>query len=322
MTKKRVFITREILPAGMKKLQEKFDINLWPEYFPPSTEELYKGFKHADAAVTMLSDKIDANLMDASPYLKIIAQLAVGYDNIDVKAAKERNIIVTNTPDVLTESTADMSFALMMAITRRIVEADHYVRSGQWKVAWHPSMLLGSDLAGKTIGILGAGRIGQAMARKTLGFNMKILYNSRTPKPEFEKECKAVQVDFDTLMKESDIVSVHYPLNEQTRGIIDKRALELMKPTAYLITTARGPVIDEMALYEHLKAKRIAGAGMDVFDREPVDMDNPLLKLDNVVVAPHIASASYETRSKMSEMVADNIISVLEGKGPLNQVYA
>ena len=236
--RKKVFVTREILPEGLELLKKNFDVDLWTDYAPPSKETIKEHIKDADAILTMLSDKIDAEIINAAPKLKIIAQLAVGYDNIDLEAAKKRGIYVTNTPDALTDASADFSFALLMAITRRVVEADKYVRAGNWKVAWHPSMMLGAPLRGTTLGIIGAGRIGQAMAKRGRGFDMKILYFNRSAKPEFEKECGAKRVDLDTLLKESDFVSLHVPLNDQTRGLINAEKLELMKKTAYLISNA------------------------------------------------------------------------------------
>ena len=318
--RKKVFVTREILPEGLELLKKNFDVDLWTDYAPPSKETIKEHIKDADAILTMLSDKIDAEIINAAPKLKIIAQLAVGYDNIDLEAAKKRGIYVTNTPDALTDASADFSFALLMAITRRVVEADKYVRAGNWKVAWHPSMMLGAPLRGTTLGIIGAGRIGQAMAKRGRGFDMKILYFNRSAKPEFEKECGAKRVDLDTLLKESDFVSLHVPLNDQTRGLINAEKLELMKKTAYLISNARGPVIEEKALYEALKNHKIAGAALDVFCQEPTPANNPLLELDNIVVAPHISSANTATRTKMSVMNAEDIIAVLTGKEPNNIV--
>ena len=318
--RKKVFVTREILPEGLELLKKNFDVDLWTDYAPPSKETIKEHIKDADAILTMLSDKIDAEIINAAPKLKIIAQLAVGYDNIDLEAAKKRGIYVTNTPDALTDASADFSFALLMAIARRVVEADKYVRAGNWKVAWHPSMMLGAPLRGTTLGIIGAGRIGQAMAKRGRGFDMKILYFNRSAKPEFEKECGAKRVDLDTLLKKSDFVSLHVPLNDQTRGLINAERLELMKKTAYLISNARGPVIEEKALYEALKKHKIAGAALDVFCQEPTPANNPLLELDNIVAAPHISSANTATRTKMSVMNAEDIIAVLTGKEPNNIV--
>jgi len=321
MTKPKVYVTRELPERGMKIIRERFEAEVWPEYGPPPKEEIVRKARDVDALVTLLSDKIDAEVFDAAPKLKIVAQMAVGFDNIDVAEATKRGIYVTNTPGVLTETTADFAWALLMAVARRVVEADRYVRSGQWKVSWHPSMLLGRDVYGATLGIVGAGRIGTAVARRAKGFNMKILYYDVVPMPpEIEKELGAKRVDLDTLLRESDFVSIHVPLMKETYHLINEEKLKLMKKTAYLINNSRGPVVDEKALYKALKEGWIAGAALDVFEQEPTPVDNPLLKLDNVVVAPHISSASYETRSRMAEMVAENLVAFFEGRTPPNLV--
>jgi glyoxylate reductase len=320
MRKPKVYVTRELPERGLKIIRERFDAEVWPEYAPPPKKVIIEKARDVDALATLLSDRIDAEVFDAAPKLKIVAQMAVGFDNIDVQEATKRGIYVTNTPEVLTETTADFAWALLMAVARRVVEADKYVRTGQWKVGWHPSMLLGRDVHGATIGIVGAGRIGYAVAERAKGFNMKILYYDVIPRPEMEKELGAKRVDLDTLLKEADFVSIHVPLMKETYHLINANKLRLMKKTAYLINNARGPVVDEKALYEALKEGRIAGAGLDVFEQEPTPVDNPLLKLDNVVVAPHISSASYETRSKMAEMVAENLVAFFEGRKPPNLV--
>ncbi|MEM3673497.1 MAG: glyoxylate reductase [Candidatus Bathyarchaeia archaeon] len=320
MAKPKVYVTRELPERGLKIIMEHFDAEVWKEYGPPPKKVIIEKARNVDAFATLLSDKIDAEVFDAAPNLKIIAQMAVGFDNIDVQEATKRGIYVTNTPEVLTDTTADFAWALLMAVARRVVEADKYVRTGQWKVDWRPNMLLGRDVHGATIGIVGAGRIGYAVAKRAKGFNMKILYYDVVPKPEMEKELNAKRVDLDTLLKEADFVSIHVPLTKETYHLINAEKLRLMKKTAYLINNARGPVVDEKALYEALKDGRIAGAGLDVFEQEPTPVDNPLLKLDNVVVAPHISSASYETRSKMAEMVANNLVAFFEGRKPPNLV--
>jgi len=320
MPKPKVYVTRELPERGLKIIKERFDAEVWPEYAPPPKKTIIKKAKNVDALATLLSDKIDSEVFDAAPKLKIIAQLAVGFDNIDVREATTRGIYVSNTPEVLTDTTADFAWALLMALARRVVEADKYVRAGRWKVGWHPSMLQGRDVHGATIGIVGAGRIGYAVAKRAAGFSMKILFYDVIPRPEMEKDFGAKKVDLDTLLKQSDFVSIHVPLMKETHHLINAEKLKLMKKTAYLINNSRGPVVDEKALYDALKEGRIAGAGLDVFEQEPTPLDNPLLKLDNVVVAPHISSASYETRSKMAEMVADNLIAFFEGKKPPNLV--
>lgn len=321
MAKPKVYVTRKLPERGMNIIRECFDAEVWPEYGPPPKEEIIRKTRDVDALVTLLTDKIDAEVFDAAKKLKIVAQMAVGYDNIDVSEATKRGIYVTNTPGVLTETTADFAWALLLAIARRVVEADKYVRSGQWKVSWHPSMLLGRDVYGATLGILGAGRIGTAVARRAKGFNMKIIYYDVVPMPpEIEKELGAKRVDLDTLFKESDFISIHVPLTKETYHLVNEEKLKLMKKTAYLINNARGPIVDEKALYKALKEGWIAGAALDVFEQEPTPLDNPLLKLDNVVVAPHISSASYETRSRMAEIVAENLVAFFDGRQPPNLV--
>jgi glyoxylate reductase len=320
MPKLKVYVTRELPERGLKIIRKYFDTEVWTEYAPPPKKLIIEKARNVDALATLLSDKIDAEVFDAAPKLKIVTQMAVGFDNIDVQEATKRGIYVTNTPEVLTDTTADFAWALLMAIARRVVEADKYVRTGQWKVGWHPSMMQGRDVYNATIGIVGAGRIGYAVAKRATGFGMKILFYDVVPRPEIEKDFGARKVDLDTLFRESDFVSIHVPLMKETQHLVNAERLKLMKKTAYLINNSRGPVVDEKALYAALKEGRIAGAGLDVFEQEPTPVDNPLLKLDNVIVAPHISSASYETRSKMAEMVADNLVAFFEGKKPPNLI--
>lgn len=320
MAKPKIYVTRELPERGLNIIKEHFDAEVWPEYAPPPKNVIIEKARNIDALASLLSDKIDAEVFNAAPNLKIVSQLAVGFDNIDIAEATKRGIYVTNTPEVLTDTTADFAWALLMAVARRVAEADRYVRSGQWKVGWHPNMLAGRDVFNATIGIVGAGRIGYAVAKRATGFGMKILFYDVIPRPEMEKDFKAKRVDVDTLLKESDFVSIHVPLMKETHHLINAEKLKLMKKTAYLVNNSRGPVVDEKALYDALKEGRIAGAGLDVFEQEPTSMDNPLLKLDNVVVAPHISSASLETRSRMSEMVADNLVAFFEGRKPPNLV--
>ncbi|MEM3622355.1 MAG: glyoxylate reductase [Candidatus Bathyarchaeia archaeon] len=319
MSKPKVYVTRELPERGLKIIKEHFDTEVWPEYAPPPKKVIIEKARKVDALATLLSDKIDAEVFDAAPKLKIVAQMAVGFDNIDIPEATKRGIYVTNTPEVLTDTTADFAWALLLAVARRVVEADKYVRSGQWKVGWHPMMMQGRDVYGATLGVVGAGRIGFAVAKRATGFDMKILFYDVVPRPEMEK-LGAKKVDMDTLLRESDFVTIHVPLMKETYHLINEEKLKLMKKTAYLINNSRGPVVDEKALYHALKEGRIAGAALDVFEQEPTPMDNPLLKLDNVVVAPHISSASYETRSRMAEMVAENLVAFFEGKKPPNLV--
>lgn len=301
-------------------IRKHFDIEVWREYAPPPKKIIMEKAKDVDGLATLLSDKIDGEVFDAAPKLKIVSQMAVGFDNIDISEATKRGIYVTNTPEVLTDTTADFAWTLLMAVARRVVEADKYVRTGQWKVGWHPSMMSGRDAYGATIGIVGAGRIGYAVAKRATGFSMKILFYDVIPRPEMEKDFGAKKVDLDQLLKESDFVTIHVPLMKETHHLISEQKLRMMRKTAYLINNSRGPVVDEKALYKALKEGWIAGAGLDVFEQEPTPVDNPLLRFDNVVVAPHISSASLETRSRMAEMVGENLVAFFEGKKPPNLV--
>lgn len=305
---------------GLKRIREFFDVEIWQEYLPPPKKVLIEKARQSDALVTLLSDPVEKELFESAPNLKIVAQMAVGFDNIDLLEATKHGVLVTNTPEVLTETTADFAWALIMAVARRVVEADNYVRSGKWKVPWHPAMLVGRDVYGATIGIVGAGRIGQAVARRSKSFNMRILYFNTSPRPELEESLDAKRMELNELLKESDFVTIHVPLTKQTTHLIDADKLGLMKKSAYLINNSRGAVVDERALYEALRAGKIAGAGLDVFEEEPVSLTNPLLKLQNVVLAPHISSASVETRARMAEMVAENLIAFFRGEKPPNLV--
>lgn len=320
MNRFKVFVTRKILEEGLNMLKERYDVEVSDYDGVIPREMLLEKVKGVDALVSLLTDNIDAEVMDAAgPNLKIIANYAVGYNNIDVEEATKRGIMVTNTPGVLTETTADFAWTLLMAIARRVVEADRFVREGKFR-GWEPMLLIGTDVHGATLGIVGFGRIGQAMARRALGFNMRVLYydNARVDE-QIEKELKATFVDLPTLLKESDFVTLHVPLTKETHHLIGEKELKMMKKDAYLINTARGPVVDEKALVKALKEGWIKGAALDVFENEP-EVEPELLKLDNVVLAPHIASASYATRSKMSVMVAENVIKALSGEIPPNLV--
>jgi len=320
----KVFVSRPIPEIGIKMLKDKeYDVLVNEKAKDRSArkEELLQGVKGADALLSILTDKIDSEVMDAGlPGLKIIANYAVGFDNIDVEAAKQRNIMVTNTPGVLTETVAEHTFTLMLAISHRIVEADKFVRADLYK-GWAPMLLLGSDLSGKVLGIIGLGRIGSRVAFHAVkGFGMKVLYNDIKRNEEFEKEYGAEYVQsIDELLSKCDYVSLHVPLLESTRHLINEKRLGLMKSTAYLINTSRGPVVDEKALAKVLAEKKIKGAALDVFEFEPKVVPE-LLKLNNVILTPHIASATEETRNKMAELAAKNIIEALEGKEPPNLV--
>ena len=313
MTKPKVFVTRAIPNRGLDLVLEFCDADVWPGELPPSREELLERVRGVDGLVSLLTDRIDSEVMDAAgQQLKVISNQAVGFDNIDVPAATQRGLPVGNTPDVLTDATADFAFALMMTAGRRIAEGERYVRAGKWKT-WSPSLLLGVDFKGATLGLVGFGRIGKAMARRASGFDMRVIYydplETRPP-----AEIKATHVDMDTLFEESDFISLHTPLTADTRHLINAAHLALMKPTAVLVNTSRGPVVDLDALYEALKAKRIFAAALDVTEPEPLPMDHPLLTLDNALIVPHIASASKTTRDKMAWMAAQNLIAGLKGE--------
>jgi glyoxylate reductase len=319
MSKPKVFVTQNIPQAGLDLLMKECEVFVNKEDRVLSKGEIIERLKGMDGMVCLLTDAIDGEIMDAEPNLKVISNYAVGFNNIDVDAATERGIPVTNTPGVLTETTADFAWALLMAIARRVVEADKFTREGKFK-GWRPQLLLGSDVYGKTIGIVGMGRIGQAMARRARGFDMNILYyDEYRPDPEVEKELGLTYVPFDELLQKADYVSIHVPLMESTHHLIGERELKLMKKTAYLINSARGPIVDEKALVKALQEKEIAGAGLDVFEDEP-ELAPGLAELDNVVIAPHIASATIETRSKMATMAAEGCLSVLKGERPVNLV--
>ena len=321
--KDRVFITRKIPEKGLERIQKRFPTVVWEEENPPTREDIIHNAKDCTGLVSLLSDRIDADVIRKIPKLKVIAQYAVGYDNIDIEFASKNGVMVTNTPGVLTETTADLTWALILAASRRIPEADRYVRSGKWKVAWGPQMLLGHDIFGATLGIVGMGRIGSAVARRAAGFSMRILYTSRSINENtdrIEHETGAVRTSLERLLKESDIITLHVPLNSQTLGLIGKEQFALMKPGTILINTARGQVIVEKALIEALKAGKISAAGIDVFEQEPISLNSKLLDFDNVVLVPHIGSASISTRDKMAEICARNLIAALEGNSPPNLV--
>jgi len=323
MKKPKVFITREIPEKGIEMIKEYYDVEVWPEYYPPPKEVIINKAKDVDALVTLLTDPIDEEVLREAKNLRIIAQYAVGYDNIDIEACTKRGIYVTNTPGVLTEAVADLTWALILAITRRIVEADKFVRSGEWektRTGWHPQMMLGAELNGKILGIIGMGRIGSAVARRAKCFGMKVIYYDKYRKEDIEKEIGAKFVELEELLRTADIISIHVPLTPETRRMIGEKELRMMKKTAYLINTSRGAVLDEKALFKALKEGWIAGAALDVFEKEPTPKDNPLLALDNIVVTPHIGSATIETRTRMAEIVAENLIAFYNGKIPPNLV--
>lgn len=313
MQKPKLFITRYIPEEAIKRLEEVFEVEIFPENRAITHEELKEKVKDIDALICLLTDNIDHEIIEAASNLKCISVYAVGYNNIDVETATKHGIVICNTPGVLTETTADLAWALIMSCARRIVEADCFVREGKFQ-GWEPMLMLGNDIFGKTLGIIGMGRIGRAVANRALGFDMKVIYYDPQVDPE-SLPSDYVSVDLTTLCQNSDFISIHTPLTPETRHLIGEKEFNLMKPTAILINTARGPIIDEQTLISALKEHKIAGAGLDVYENEPV-IPEELIKLSNVIFLPHIGSASYETRTKMALLAAENAIAVIEGKNP------
>jgi glyoxylate reductase len=313
MAKPKVFVTRVIPEVGLKMVMERCEAEVWPEETPPPYEVILQKVKGCDGLLSLLTDRVDAHLMDEEPRLRVISQFAVGYDNIDLRAATERGIPVGHTPGVLTDTTADLAFTLLMTVARRVVEGVDYVRAGKWKT-WGPTLLLGQDVHHATLGLIGFGRIGQGMARRASGFDMRVLYYDIRRREDLEQSMGVIYADLDTLLREADFVSIHTDLNPQTRHMINDEAFAKMKPSAILINSARGPIVDHEALYRALRDGKIAGAGLDVTEPEPLPPDSPLLSLPNCVVVPHIASASVKTRGKMAEMAAINLIAGLQGE--------
>jgi glyoxylate reductase len=318
MARPKVYVTRKILSPGLEIISEYCDYEIWPDVdYPPPRNVLIEKIRDKDGLLCLLTDKIDAEVMDAAPNLKVISTYSVGYDHIDVDAATKRGIYVCYTPGVLTNATADFAWALMLAAARRVCEADRYVKEGKWDKPWNPFMLLGVDVYGKTLGIIGLGRIGRAVAERAKGFNMKIIYYDvyRLP-PDEESKLGVEYRSLEDVLRNADFISIHVPLTKDTYHLIGEKELRMMKPTAILVNTSRGPVVDEKALYRALKERWIRAAGIDVWEQEPTPKDNPLLALDNLVAAPHIASASEEARSAMAEMAAKNLVAVLKGEMP------
>lgn len=305
---------------GLKLIKENFETKVWTMYDAPPKAVLLKEVKECDGLASLLTDQIDKEIMDSARKLGIISQMAVGFDNIDIEEATKRGIYVTNTPGVLTDTTADLAFTLLMAVARRVVEADRYVKKGDWRTSWHPLMFLGLDIHGSTLGIIGLGRIGEALARRAKGFDMEILYYDINRRQDVETKLGIKYVDLDTLLRDADFISLHVALSGETLHLMGEDNLKKMKKSSYLINTSRGKVVDEKALYHALKNGQIAGAALDVFEEEPTPRHNPLLTLQNVVTVPHIASASFETRAKMAAMVAENLIAFFNGEIPPNLV--
>jgi glyoxylate reductase len=303
----RVFVTRQLPGSALDRLSAEHEVEIWPEQLPPSRDELLARAPQLEGLLSLLTDPVDAEFMDAAPGLRAISNYAVGTDNVDLEAATARSIPVGSTPGVLTESTADLAVALMLGLARHLVEGDAYVRRGEWRT-WEPGLLLGRDLHGATVGIVGFGRIGQAVARRLEGFGCKLLsadINGDVPLEE--------------LLERADFVTIHTPLTPETRGLIGDEALRRMKPTAYLVNTSRGPVVDTEALARALHAGEIAGAALDVTDPEPLSGDHPLLEAPGILVLPHIASATHATRERMADMAVDNLLAGLAGKPMPNQ---
>ena len=307
-----VFVTRKLPPVTLERLAEHCRLEVWEDFLPPDYDVLHQKIKGLDALLCLLTDRVDAEIIAAAAHLKVISNMAVGYDNIDVAAASQRGIPVGNTPGVLTETTADFAFALLMAVARRIPEAQAYIKAGHWKT-WHPTVLSGQDIYGATLGIVGFGRIGQAVARRAGGFGMRILVHSGGHE-DAVRAIGAEKVSLADLLAQSDYVSLHVPLTEKTHHLIGAPELGMMKPTAILVNTARGAVVDSKALCDALRRGEILAAGLDVTEPEPIPPDDPLLALNNCVVVPHIASASTATRRKMAEMAVDNVIAGISGK--------
>ncbi len=314
MSLPRVYVTRHLPQPALDLLSQHTRMEVWPGELPPPREELLRQAGESDGLLALLTDQVDAALLEAAPQLRVVSNYAVGYDNVDLAVATARGVLVTNTPDVLTETSADFAVALMFAAARRVVEGEAYVRAGKWKT-WGPETLLGQDIHGATLGLVGLGRIGQAVARRATGFGMRILYHNRTRRPELEAAYGLVHVPVDRLFAESDIISLHCPLNDETRHLVNRDALERFKPNAILVNTARGPVVDTQALVEVLRRKPIVAA-LDVTDPEPLPADHPLLELPNVLVTPHIASATVQTRLRMAQIAVDNLLAALRGERP------
>lgn len=311
----RVFVTRMLPGDALVRLAEQTEMRLWEEEIPPPREVLLAEAHNADGLLTLLTDRVDQELLDQARALRAVSNYAVGFDNIDVAACTARGIPVGNTPGVLTDTTADFAFALLMAGARRVVEGDAYVHAGRWQT-WGPGLLLGHDVHGATIGIAGMGLIGQAVARRAHGFAMRILYTDAVPRPEIEAATGARRVEKERLLREADFLTLHLPLTSETRHFIGAPELAIMKPSAWLINTSRGPVVDTEALAAAIQSGQITGAALDVTDPEPIPPGSPLLGLPNVIITPHIASASFVTRSRMAQMAVDNLLAGLEGRMP------
>ncbi|MGO8950202.1 MAG: 2-hydroxyacid dehydrogenase [Ktedonobacterales bacterium] len=313
MEKPKVYVTRIIPEAGLNLIREFSQATVWDEPLPPPREVILRETKDADGLVSLLTDRIDGELLDACPHLRVVSNMAVGFDNINLTDASERGVLAGNTPGVLTETTADFAFALMMAAARRIVEGVDYVRAGQWKT-WGPMLLLGSDVHHATLGLVGLGRIGAEMAKRARGFDMRVLYYDVVRRDDLEASLGLEFAPLEVLLANADFVSIHTPLAPETHHMMNRDRFEQMKPTAILVNTSRGPVVDTDALAEALRTGEIGGAALDVTDPEPLPVDHPLVAMPNCIVVPHIASASHVTRSKMAQIAARNLIAGLNGE--------
>ena len=316
MYRPRVYVTRQIFPDALDLIEKHAEMELWPHDEPPTADQLKEVLSEVDGAIINVMDRIDAPLLDAAPKLRVLSQVAVGLDNVDIPEANKRNILVGYTPGVLAKSTADLAFALLLAVARRVVESDKWVREGNWKISHHPMFWLGSEVNGSTLGILGMGGIGLETAKRGLGFDMKVIYHSRTRKRELEKIHGFKYASLKRVLTESDFLSIHVPLTPETHHFISDKQLNMMKPSSILINLARGAVVDTEALYKALLKGEIAGAGLDVFEQEPATADNPLFALDNIVVSPHLAGADTTSIQDMANEAADCIASLYEGSWP------
>lgn len=314
--KYKVLVSFRLFPKWLDKLREYADLIIWDKEVPPDKKWMIENIKDVDGLLCTLTNKIDKDIIDAANKLKVISTYSVGYDHIDVNYARLKGIRIGYTPEVLTEATADLIFGLILAVARRIVEGDRLIRNNEWRIPWQPDFLLGYDVYGKILGIIGMGRIGKALVRRAKGFNMKVIYNSRTKKSDVDAEF----VSLDQLLAESDFIVLTVDLNESTYHFINEDKLRKMKPSAFLINASRGKVIDERALIKALKEKWISGAALDVFESEPIDSNNPLTSFSNVVLTPHIGSATVETRDKMAEIAVNNLIYGLQGKDLIYEV--
>ncbi|MBN2149681.1 MAG: D-glycerate dehydrogenase [Anaerolineales bacterium] len=311
--KPKVYVTRRLPESARNELEQSCEVQIWNHETPPPYEVIAENIVDKEGLLCLLTDRIDAALIRLAPRLKVISQCAVGYDNIDIRAAAQRNILVGNTPGVLTEATADFAFTLLMAGARRLGEAIDFVRAGKWET-WGLTLLLGQEVYGATLGIIGMGRIGQSVARRARGFNMRVLYYDTQPQPQAEAELGATYLELDDLLCQADFITLHVSLSPQTQGLIGERAFSLMKSSAVLVNTARGPIVDSEALYQALKSGKIACAALDVTDPEPLPTGHKLLSLPNLIVAPHIASATTTTRTRMALMAVRNLVAGLRGE--------